>query len=433
MRKLYKLALLSMLAILSCQLSFGQASENYKGGLKLKLAEDGSRYVRFITWHQMWSTTTLGENSSTDFRLRRSRFLAFAKISKRFLIVTHFGLNNLTRGQMGTAGPVPSGSGNGSFFMHDAWVDFTVIPGVLNIGGGLHYWNGISRMNNQSTLNFLTLDNAGHNWATIGTSDQFARHLGFFAKGKLGRLDYRISVNEAIANPLLGGSFASIQPSSDTTGFVTDKAVYRDPNGGAAERGSSGKVFSGYLNYQFKDKEGNTLPYMVGTYLGKKTVFNVGAGFFYHQNGSFYYSDANGTVEQVSPVSFAADVFVDMPVGENGGAFTGYASFTSHAWGPNLTGGLDGVGTGNLVYAHAGYLIPGTKIQPYIHTSLRDLEAHDGLEASTSNRFGIGANYYVEGNNAKVSLEYQRSAGTAAAGVDRPVSSNLRLQLMIYL
>lgn len=428
MRLLTTLMILAGTLVFSPTMSYGQASENYTGGLKIKMNDDGSKYLRFITWHQMWATFSQDANGdiNSDFTLRRSRFLAFAQISKRFLILTHFGMNNLTPAQMGTAGTVQSGSGNGQFFMHDAWVDYTLIPGKLNVGGGLHYWNGISRMNNQSTLNFLTLDNAGHNWANIGTSDQFARHLGFFAKGTVGKLAYRFAVNEAIGNPLLGGKLSDIA-ATDSSEAVTNKAIYRQPNSNSG----GGKVVSGYVSYQFFDKEGMTLPYYVGTYLGKKKVFNIGAGFFYHDKGAFYYTDTNGGFEQVSPLSFAVDAFLDMPVGETGGAVTAYASFTNHNWGPNLTGGLDGVGTGNIVYAHAGYLIPGTKIQPYVHFSNRALEAHENLAAPTSNRIGIGANYYIEGNNAKISAEIQRSQGSGATQPD--ATSLFRIQAMIYL
>jgi hypothetical protein len=50
------------------------------------------------------------------------------------------------------------------------------------VGGGLHYWNGISRLNNQSTLNLMTLDNQRQAWATLGLSDQLQRHIGVYAK-----------------------------------------------------------------------------------------------------------------------------------------------------------------------------------------------------------------------------------------------------------
>ena len=48
----------------------------------------------------------------------------------------------------------------------------------------------------------MTLDNNRQSWSTLGLSDQFARHLGVFAKGELGKLQYQVSINDAITNGL---------------------------------------------------------------------------------------------------------------------------------------------------------------------------------------------------------------------------------------
>ena len=451
MRKFYRLTLLVLAAVMSCQLAFGQYASEYTGGLKVKLNESGSKYIRFITWHQMWSTTTLSNSadpnfeSSTDFLLRRSRFLAFAQINKRFLILTHFGLNNLSPALMGPASPSGNNGGNGVFFMHDAWVEYTVLPGNLYIGGGLHYWNGISRLSNQSTLNFMTLDAPGHNWANIGITDQFARHLGFYAKGKLGRFEYRMALNQAIQNNSAGLAGRvdqlRIMEGSDTLGFQTDRAVYENPNDPGG-----GYVVNGYFNYQFLDQESNVLPYYVGTYLGAKRVFNIGAGFFYHQDGASYFetaNDPNADPTIVSPFTFSVDAFYDAPLGGSGMALAAYASFTNHDWGPNfagdapgVNGALGGAGTGNIIYGQVGLALPeisekAGRFQPYVHFTQRDLEATREFDAQ-SNQLGVGLNWYEAGHNSKITLEYQRNQAAAETG-DPTVSSLLRLQMVIFL
>jgi hypothetical protein len=43
---------------------------------------------------------------------------------------------------------------------------------------------------------------------------------------------------------------------------------------------------AGYVEYQFFDKEANFLPYKVGTYLGTKKMFNIGAGFYTAPKGT---------------------------------------------------------------------------------------------------------------------------------------------------
>ncbi len=431
----------TLMLLLSVSAVWGQYADEYTGGLKVKLNETGSKYIRFITWHQVWSTTQLSNNQdanfepSTDFLLRRSRFLAFAQINKRFLILTHFGLNSLGGGNLGTASPSNENGSNGTFFMHDAWGEYTVLPGKLYVGGGLHYWNGISRLTNQSTLNFLTLDAPIHNWATIGTTDQFARHLGFYAKGKLGKLDFRFAVNEALNNPTRGRSFESlsVMDSSGEASRIINQAAYRNP-----DRPGGGMVLAGYVNYQFLDKEGNTLPYFVGTYLGGKKVFNIGAGFLHHREGAVYYDDANAAVNDyqvISPTSFSADVFYDAPVGSTL-AVTAYGSYTRHSWGPNWTGGVGRVGTGDILYAQAGLALPKMeklgRLQPYVHFTNRSLEAHENYATPNSTSMGIGANWFLDGHNSKITLEYQRNQFEVELG-DAKVTSFLRLQMMVLL
>ena len=64
-----------------------EVDHSYKP-LIIKLNEDGSKYVRFIMWHQLWVTTNnlALENNKLQLStsIRRSRFLAFAQVSPRF-------------------------------------------------------------------------------------------------------------------------------------------------------------------------------------------------------------------------------------------------------------------------------------------------------------------------------------------------------------
>jgi hypothetical protein len=411
--------------------SHGQGSPNYQGGLKVSLNEDGSKYFRLLTWHQMWATSPLdkAEPLKTNFALRRSRVLMYAQISDRFLINTHFGLNSLTNDNMGTASPIGPAGSNGHLFMHGAWAQYTIFKQKLYIGGGLHYWNGISRLTSQSTLNIMTLDAPIHNWPTIGVTDQFARHLGFYAKGKLGKLDYRLAINEALANPTRGAD-SHLDEINGTGTFIPHRAIYRNP-----DNPGGGKVFQGYLNYQFLDQESNVLPYFVGSYLGTKKVFNIGAGFFHHREGATS-CDEKGNLIFHSPTSVAVDLFYDAPLGNDGSALTFYGSLTNHNWGPKWVGGVGGTGTGNIAYGQLGYVLPDFtqkgRLQPYVHATYRSLEAYQDYLNPNSNNLGIGANWFIDGHHAKLSLEYQRAV--EASDVSNPEANHwLRLQAMIYL
>jgi hypothetical protein len=423
----------------------GQGSADYTGGLKVKLNEDGSKYFRLITWHQMWATTSqLGGQDAPDlemnFTLRRSRFLMYAQLSQRFLILTHFGLNSLTPATMGAlsassdrdSAPTAGRGFNGSFFMHDAWVEYTVVPKYLYVGGGLHYWNGVSRLTNQSTLNFMTLDAPLTNWFSLGTSDQFARHLGLYAKGKLGRLDYRLALNQATTRPFFQGTASETEP-------YTQYVNFSDPGGGM--------VTQGYLNYQFLEQEDNLLPYFVGSYLGTKQVFNLGGGFYNHARGTTTIDPVRLDTTVNRARSLGVDAFLDMPLGDGGakGAVTAYLAYYHHHWGDNYSGGLRFAGTGNAIYGKLGYLLPElsekVRLQPYVAFTHASLDAWKALENSSATDLKLGTNFYLDGHHAKITLEYYLSnAYSPGSGISvatqtprDDMAGVLRMQLMLYL
>ncbi|MEM6515675.1 MAG: hypothetical protein AAF688_05790 [Bacteroidota bacterium] len=405
-----------LLILLFCSAGFSQGSTEYTGGMKVNLNEDGSKYFRIISWAQFWAqysdndvVNELGnEESDLNFSIRRARILMYAQISDRFLILTHFGLNSQNANNMHPVGK----SESSQLFFHDVWGEWALNKSH-SVGGGLHYWNGISRANNQSTLNMLTLDNNRQSWATIGLSDQFARHMGIYFKGKFGKLQYRVSVNESIRDGL------------DADGVPTeDTATYNGRNilGGK----DAGKNYAGYFDYNFLDQESNFLPYKVGSYLGSKKVFNVGAGFFYQPNGSVIL-DASENFQGENVSILAVDAFYDAPVGDAGGAITAYAVFQNNDYGKNFTLGQT-YETGSMIYSHVGYVIPSEnvnfKIQPYVSYSNRSIDAID----DNANRLGIGGNLYFSGHHSKISLEYSNLKYG-----DLDAVSTLTLQAMIYL
>ncbi|MEM8510058.1 MAG: hypothetical protein AAF717_19655 [Bacteroidota bacterium] len=403
MRK-YLFALVVVVVFIS--FGFSQGNTEYTGGYKIKFNEDGSKYLRIIAWGQFWAQyndDVPDESSQLNFSVRRARVLTFTQLNKKFLILTHWGLNSLNGGNTS-----PLGFGeNAQLFFHDFWGEWKVAENH-DIGAGLHYWNGISRLTNQSTLNMMTLDNNRQSWATLGLSDQFARHIGVYAKGKIGRLQYRVSFNEAGESTL------------DTRDPVADGVtVY----GGRRILGSAdaGKVIQGYFDYNFLDEESNLLPYKVGTYLGTKKIFNVGAGFFNHKDGVV---EANGEGANVN--IFAVDAFYDAPLGQDGSAITAYLVYQNNDYGENYNFGP--YATGNMVYGHLGYLVAGaqdkTRLQPYLSYNTISIDAID----DNATRLGIGANIFMTGHHSKFSVEY----ASAKVG-DGDSSGILTIQAMIYL
>lgn len=402
--------------LFAASVAYSQGSPDYTGGLKVKLNEDGSKYFRIISWAQIWGQHNAdrpldannNEQSDLNFSIRRARMLMYAQISKDFLILTHFGLNSLNGDNMS-----PIGTGDRSqLFFHDVWVQYRLDDNHA-IGGGLHYWNGISRANNQSTLNIMMLDNQRQSWATIGLSDQFARHMGVYLKGKFGRLQYRVSINDAVRNNLQ----ASTSPINGGAAVYAGRRLLGSKD--------AGKTYAGYFDYQFLDEESNFLPYKVGSYLGGKKVFNIGAGFFVHPNGSVI-ADNGGNISGQDVSIFAVDAFYDAPVGDNGAAITAYGLFQSNDYGDNFRLGTT-YETGSLLHGHFGYVIPTenkTKFQPYVQYDNRQIDAIN----DNANSLGLGINAYFSGHNSKLTLEYFSTKYANNSAVN-----TLTLQAMIYL
>jgi hypothetical protein len=401
------ITLFAVLALVFSNNAFSQEPLNYKGGFKIKFDDNDNKYVRILTWAQTqtnFSDSQPEDQANVSLQLRRARLLVYGQITKDFLILTHIGINSLNASNMDPLGA----DGAPQVFMHDAWAQYG-ISDHITVGGGLHYWNGLSRLNSQGTLNLLTLDNNRSSWATLGLTDQFARHVGVFAKGNFGKFQYNVAINEAIVNGL------------DTNPISTTHAVYQ----GASILGTAeaGKTYTGYFAYNLLNLESNFLPYKVGTYLGTKRIFNIGAGFYHHPNGAVIVKENEPVGEDVN--LFAADLFYDAPIGEKGASLTSYAVFQSNDYGTNYF--LGPYSSGEMLYGHFGYLLPSTnstiRFQPYVSYN------HTFIEASDQDRttLGLGINAFLNGHNSKLTLEYKsESFGTIN-------QNTLSLQAMIYL
>ncbi len=405
-----KFILLSVILSLTISNIKAQGSPDYNGGMRVKLNDDGSKYFRIISWVQGQANYDFdaAENvNSTSLKLKRARVLMYSQITDKFLILTHFGMNNLSANNMDPLGKESASQ----IFMHSAWVQYNIYKNHT-VGTGLHYFNGISRLNNQSSLNMLTLDNNRQSWSTIGLSDQFANHLGVFAKGNFGKLQYRVAINDAITNGL-----------DNRVDSLTNQAIY----GGKRLLGSkdSGFNYAGYFEYNVLDQESNFLPYKVGTYLGSKRILNIGGGFFYHPSGSVIYDDVNEYFVGQDVLIVAIDTYYEAPLLGNNDAITAYATFQSNDYGKNYL--YSAYGTGNMIYSHIGYLFGGDvtkpRFQPYVSYAHNSYNAVD----DDKNVLGIGANLYLSGHNSKISIEFKNDT------FGENIKNTITVQAMIYL
>ncbi len=390
--------------------------------LILKVTDDGSKYIRFIVWNQVWMRFT--ENNpgtafedgtafreNLDIGMRRLRFLAYAQITPRYLILTHWGINNQT---FVNGGAPASGAKKPQLFFHDVWNEYEVVPKKFFLGFGLHYWNGISRLSSHSTLTFMTLDAPIFNWPLIELNDQFARQMGVYAKGQIGKLDYRAAINRP---------------------FSVSNTVASKPGTTVSHIPTYNYAFTGYFNWMFLDAESNKLPFFVGSHLGAKKVFNIGAGFYHHPQATRTIQGTDTTKNDITLLGL--DVFYDVPLNkEKGTCFSLYSVYYNYDFGKNYIrnvgimnegsvatagnqplfsrrsfGGAGNaqplIATGSIWYTQIGVSLPknkrGEQFMPYFTTTFKNF---DFLDASW--QFDLGINYLITGHNSKLTLQYSQ-------------------------
>ena len=281
----------------------------------------------------------------------------------------------------------------------------------LHIGGGLTAWGaGTTRYSANSSSSQLTLDTPMYQQFSNTSSTFGNRNLSIYAKGYLGKFNYRVAVTNPYRNTTNNlGLYSSISTE-------TPRAQY-----------------SGILTYAFLDKESIEDAYHKGTYLGTKKVFNVALGYMTQANAMWHLTpDAKIAYDDMKVLGF--DVFYDSPISKRGDAITAYAAFNNNNYGKNYIqsvntpnpaigdntlingsgAGFLGVGTGNIYYAQFGYLFPKSenadrkgRFQPYAATQIADLEALN----TPMTMYELGVNYYTTGTlGPKFSLNYQNRA-----------------------
>jgi hypothetical protein len=405
--------------------------------LKFNLNEDGSHYFQATFLNQTWirenqsnpGTTVLGDGapSTFDIGLRRTRIQMYGQITDRAFLYFQFGQNNFNFNYTG------QGSGNRivAAYFHDALCEYRVSKkNQLKLGAGLTIANGLSRFSNPSVGTILAVDLPVFAQATVNATDQFSRKLSVYARGQIGKIDYRL---------VLSDPFPATQASagSNFTGLsAVNVASYAGKGHNLQQQA--------YVMYQFWEHEGHTTPYMTGSYLGKKKVFNIAAGIIYQKAAMWKKTGAAvGDTTYQDMLLWCVESFMDTPLNkEKGTALTAYAGYFNTNYGTNyvrtqqqmnpadpgakapfsnsISKGGNGwpmFGTGQVIYAQAGYLMKkdllgsqGT-LQPYA-TYQRNM--FDAM-ADAANVYDVGINWLMSGHKSKLSFDYQ----------NRPIYNNI--------
>ncbi|MCA6074687.1 hypothetical protein [Fulvivirga sedimenti] len=399
-----------VLFFLLFSLSVSGSGQTLKDG-KLTLNEDGTHYVKFTLLAQVWNryqkfnpgTTVYGEPQSDgyDIGIRRFRIQFYGQLSDRVFIYSQIGENNFNFLSDRKAG----------FFVHDALGEYEIVADKFTMGTGLTAWSGLSRFSTPSITSIMGIDVPLFLQSTNDITDQFLRKLSVYAKGKLGRFDYRLT----IAHPM------AIQKSGFYNPEISSVSTFsaKPPK----------KQWNGYFQYQFRDSESNKMPYMTGTYLGKKDVFNIGAGFIFQPDAMWHTVSPMDTVT-TDLLNVAVDIYYDSPIGNEGKTLSFYGVFTHYDFGPNYTrnlalmnpangtsdntllnGGGNGYpvgGTGNMLYGQLGYKLKDnalwkTSFMPYIATEIGFFERLN----DTMVFYDAGINWLLDANTSKLTIAYQ--------------------------
>jgi hypothetical protein len=263
----------------------------------------------------------------------------------------------------------------------------------------------------------MTLDVPVFAQATVDQTDEFSRKLSLYARGQLWKFDYRLVLSDPFP----------ISSSGTTVPAIAKNAAF-SPIGHTLQ-------YQGNFMYQFFEHEPHTTPYMTGTYLGNKKVFNIGGGFMF-QKDAMWYEKFAGDTSFSNMLLLCAESYLDMPLNkEKGTAISAYAGYFNTNYGKNYlryngimnpangTKATDLIsptafgnsfpmfGSGQVVYTQFGFLLPkkllgekGGHLMPYAsytHASF------NRLEGKTMNVFNVGINWFIKNHKAKITIDYQ--------------------------
>ena len=414
----------------------------FKEGLKIYLNNDSTKYIKATGLAQIWlrynennpGSTVYGKEikETYDVGIRRMRYQVLAQINKRIFFYSQIGINSVNNL---SARKTP-------IFFHDVTAEYEIAKKYLAIGLGLNGWNGVSRYTSSATGSILCLDLPIIQEPTNDVIDQFVRKNGVYAKGKISAFDYRLSVSNPF--PIQQNSSTATLPINDTniSYFSTNPPKIN---------------YQGYFMWQFLEQENNQLPYMTGSYLGKKRVFNIGSGFSFQENAMWHRDNLGDTVSTALQ-QIGVDVFFDYYLNkEKENAITIYASYINNDFGPNYirTAGIMNTanganskvtfggygnsiplyGTGQVIYSQFAYLFrkdllksEGT-IQAYASCIVGNYKKLDDPMIV----YDLGLNWIQAGQNSKVSLDYQSRPvfTTSASGLIKETKSSRRGSIIL--
>lgn len=390
-----------------------QWSLNEAPDIQLQFSASVQTWLRYT----QWNPGSISENGefrpySIDMSLRRYRIGTSWKLGSRFEFYAVLGQNNYNN--YGDALPKPKFLdlyGSVRFFEN------------LYLALGKSTWDGLSRYTAPSTTGMLALDLPLMAQPTLNKTDDITRNFGGFLFGDVGQFNYRIGLIVPYKQSYTGASVPKFEEGTADFSYNDLQLQY-----------------TGYVKYDFLEKESVLGPNFTGTYLGKRHLLTFGAGFKYQESAMASLKNAELAYHDLN--LWSLDLFYEQPLKLSfAKALTGYVAYYNYNMGPNYLrmlgvnnpafgtsdgileingkgNGFPAVGTGSALYYQTGILLGDGEsrrfidnLQLYTAGQWGQFKALD--EAAFCYRFGV--NWYVNAQRMKFTLD----------GQNRPVFSEV--------
>ena len=331
-----------------------------------------------------WQQDPISEGYSQNMFLRRIRFAVAGQVAKDVSVFFQTDAPRLGNAGAGTSTPTKNLATG--FIVQDAFGEWRIAGDALMLDAGLFYVPQ-SRNVLTSTSSNLTIDSGNFlQQQNTLTQSSTGRDVGLGLKGYVAgdHLEYRAAVFDGLRVPA-------------TPSGAGSRNAYR---------------FAGRVQWDFLNTEKGYV--YVGVQRGAKKIVELGA-----------WADAQGDY-----LGWGADAALDLPVGTFGSvnAEVDYAAFDG---GTEFTSVVGGVVTPLLpkqdsITAQAGFWHAATNLQPFVRYETLNLS--DPVFAAREQK-----NWYIVGNNLKLSGLYERiDPKAAAAGSKIKNTDHYLLQIQFY-
>lgn len=342
-------------------------------------------YVTISYAAQLWTqyrgyTSATNDASYYDTFFRRNRLLFAGQYNDYVGFYVQFEAGNDNK----------LGNADRSVYYRDAYITLDYTDGVRFIAG--RFKNTFTRENLEACYEPLTIDRAEViAYTPFGAGGGGTRDTGYAVWGNLfnAKLQYRFMIAD---------------------GRQGDEVAKSSPR------------YTARVHWSLLDPE--TDYGYLGTYLGTRKVLTIGAAYDYQADVAF--ANFAARTDPVNYNAWTVDVFYEYPTAS--GTYTLSSAYMSYDTdnAVNASPDPDFPVSAQLkgYYVKGGYLLPNKvglgRLQPYLRFEKSDYGVTSGLFDQTWK--GAGVNYYIDGQNLKVTFEY------AKIEFDKPDPTNAALQ-----